>query len=574
MGGARQRSLLAVLIVHANEVVSSDRLIDELWSEQPPETAATALHGFVSQLRKALEPERALGASGAVLVMRSPGYVLRVDPAALDAARFEELLTDGRGWLDAGEASRAADLLREALALWRGQALSGADDTASAHAEAMRLDELRLEALEERIDADLALGRDDELVSELAALVEREPLRERLRGQLMLALYRSGRQADALALYQETRITLAARLGIEPTPRLRELEQAILRQDPELDAGLPRLRPPAVLRRRRGRVLLGAGVGLLAAIAVATALVLTRGNGTPRQATPGSVAVVDPKAGRVVDTIQVGSGPAAIVYGHGSVWVANAEDETVSRIDPETRKVARVIGVASPVDLAVGADAIWVAGGIDGSVSRIDPESNDVVAEIDLRGPDPTAPRTVQGVAAGEGSAWACVGRKLVRIDPATNTMVESVDVGAAALAAAVGHGSVWGVTAAERLLRIEPTSLAVTARTPVGFPLDAEAADDGVVVLVRRPDFSGVDLWLVNPDSTRFTQTLAIEGSVTGAGDVRGPGLWAVTVEGTATRVAPDSHEQQTPVSTGREPSGVAVGAGAVWVAIREPEP
>ena len=385
-----------MLVIQANEVVSSDRLIDELWKERPPETAATALHGFVSQLRKALEPGRASGAPGEVLLTRAPGYMLRVKPRAIDAARFEELLADGRDALDAGEAGRAAAILREALGLWRGQALADADNAPSVHAAAMRLEELRLEALEERIDADLAMGRDDELVPELEALVEREPVRERLRGQLMLALYRSGRQADALELYQETRRTYTARLGIEPTPRLRELEQAMLRQDPELDAGLPRVRPRAVLRHRRRAVALSAATFALVVAAIAVAVVVTRPDASLEGA-PGSVAVIDPEAGRVVDTIEVGSSPAAIVFGHGSIWVANSEDDTVSRIDAESREVVKVIGVPSPVDLAVGPGAIWVAGGIDGTVSRIDAESNDVVAEIDLRGLDPLRPLTVQG---------------------------------------------------------------------------------------------------------------------------------------------------------------------------------
>lgn len=574
LGGTRQRSLLAVLLVRANEVVSTDRLVDELWAERPPDTAATALHGLVSQLRKVLEPERGPGAPGAVLVTRPPGYLLRADLGTVDAARFEQLLADGRGLLDAGDPGRAAGRLREALGLWRGPALSGADETPTTHAEAMRLDELRLEALEERIDADLALGRGHELVPELAALVDREPLRERLRGQLMLALYRSGRQADALALYQETRITFSARLGIEPSPRLRELEKAMLRQDPELDAGLPRLRPRAALRRRKRLIVPAVAAAVVAAIVVGSAVALTWGNDAPLRGAPGSVVVVDPDAIRVVETIEVGSGPAAIVFGHGSVWVANADDSTVSRIDPVTKRVVKVIGVASPVDLAVSSDAVWVASGIEGTVSRIDPKSNHVAASIDLRGPDPAAPRTVQGVAVGEGAVWACAGTDLVRIDPATSKTAESVDVGASSLAAAVGDGSVWVVTAAERLLRIEPTSLAVTAGAPVGFPLDVEATDDGIVVLARRQDFSGVDLWLVNPDSARLTKTLHIAGSAAGASDDPGPGLWAVTVEGKAIRVDPGSDESQAPVLTGKEPSSVTVGAGAVWVAIRSPEP
>lgn len=575
LAGARERTLLAVLLVHANEVVSSDRLIDELWGDRPPDTAATALHGIVSHIRSALEPDRLPRDPGAVLVTRAPGYVLRLPPGALDSERFEELLAEGRGALESGEASRAATVLREALGLWRGDAFSGSDEAPSVHAEAIRLDELRFEALEERIDADLALGRDDELVPELEALVEREPLRERLRGQLMLALYRSGRQAEALELYHETRSTFRARLGIEPTPRLRELEQAILRQDLELDVGLPRLRPRAVVRRHRGRVLLASGAAVLVAIAavVTAAIVLTRGE-APLQGSPGSVIVIDPTLGRVVDTTEVGAGPAAIVDGHGSIWVANSEDNTVSRIDPETHEAIKVIGVDSPVDLAVGRGAIWVAGGIDETVSRIDPETNAVVAEIPLGERDAVRPVTVQGIAAGEGAVWAvAAGRGLVRIDPASNQVVDSVDCGAQPLAVAAGHGSVWVVTADSALIRLEPRSLAVTARTSVGLPLDVEAVDDGVVVIALT-GFGPATLWLIDAATAQLVRTVQLGGSATGAADVRGPGVWAVTREGTATRVDLGSGEMQTSVVTAKEPSGVAVGANAVWVAIREPEP
>ncbi len=575
LAGARERTLLAVLLVHANEVASSDRLIDELWGDRPPDTAATALHGIVSHIRRALEPNRLPRDPGAVLVTRAPGYVLRVPPGALDSERFEELLADGRGALESGEASRAAAVLREALGLWRGDAFSGSDEAPSVHAEAIRLDELRFEALEERIDADLALGRDDELVPELEALVEREPLRERLRGQLMLALYRSGRQAEALELYHETRSTFRARLGIEPTPRLRELEQAMLRQDPELDAGLPRLRPRAVVRRRRGRVLLAGGAAALVGIAavVTAAIVLSRG-AAPLEGSPGSVVVIDPTLGRVVDTAKVGAGPAAIVYGHGSIWVANSEDNTVSRIDPETREVIKVIGVDSPVDLAVGTDAIWVAGGVDGSVARIDPETDAAVARIELRGRDPVRPVTVQGIAAGEGAVWAvAAGRGLVRIDPASSRVVDSVSFAAQPLAVAAGHGSVWVVTADSALIRLEPRSLAVTARTSVGLPLDVEAVDDGVVVIASA-GFGAANLWLIDAATAQLARTIELGGSATGAADLRGPGLWAVTREGTAMRVDVASGTTQASIGTGREPSGVAVGPNAVWVAIREPEP
>src|SRR3954469_2643683 len=223
--GASLRGLLALLLLHANEVVSSDRLVDEIWGEEPPASGATALQVRVSQLRKALGP------AAERLETRPPGYVLRVGPEELDLDRFTRLL-DG---VEAAGPDTAAAALRQALALWRGPALADLAYESFAQAAIGRMEELRLVAVERRVDADLALGRHGELVAELESLVAQHPLRERLRGQLMLALYRSGRQAEALDAYQATRRTLVDELGIEPMHALQELEGAILRQERELD---------------------------------------------------------------------------------------------------------------------------------------------------------------------------------------------------------------------------------------------------------------------------------------------------------------------------------------------------
>jgi DNA-binding SARP family transcriptional activator len=233
LGGAKQRSLIAILLLNANQVVSTDRLIDELWGAEPPATASKSIQVLVSRLRKKLGDSR--------LATQAPGYLLRVDPAELDLARFERLV---------GEARRAApenagQKLREALALWRGSALADLAYEPFAQAEVARLEELRLAALEKRIETDLAAGRHAEVVAELEALVGRYPLRERLRCQLMLALYRSSRQAEALDAYRAARRVLSEELGLEPSQELRELEQAILRHDPALelpeDEAAPRL---------------------------------------------------------------------------------------------------------------------------------------------------------------------------------------------------------------------------------------------------------------------------------------------------------------------------------------------
>jgi DNA-binding SARP family transcriptional activator len=235
LGGTKQRAVLAILLLNANEVVSSDRLTDALWGDQRPETASAGLQNFVSQLRKLLEPESAGRRGHRILLTRSPGYLLRVDPEQLDLERFERLLSEAR---EEPAEPRAAKL-REALALWRGDPLADLAHEPFAQAEIQRLEELRLVAIEERIDADLARGRHADLVGELDTLIAKHPLRDRLRGQLMLALYRSGRQREALQAYQDARRALIEELGIEPGTALKALERQILAQDPALDLPLP-----------------------------------------------------------------------------------------------------------------------------------------------------------------------------------------------------------------------------------------------------------------------------------------------------------------------------------------------
>jgi DNA-binding SARP family transcriptional activator len=220
-----QRSLLALLLLSVNEVVSADRLIEELWGEEVPESGRTALQVRVSQLRKAL------GSVGGRIATRAPGYLLRVDRDELDLYCFERLV----GEADGAEPAQAAAKLREALGLWRGAPLVDLSYASFAQPAIRRLEEQRLAALEKRIEADLELGRQADLVGELETLVEEHPLREHLHAQLMLALYRCGRQADALAAYQNARRVLVEQLAIEPSAPLRQLEQAILRQEGSLD---------------------------------------------------------------------------------------------------------------------------------------------------------------------------------------------------------------------------------------------------------------------------------------------------------------------------------------------------
>ena len=275
----KPRALLAVLLLNRNRVVSTSELIDQLWGDDPPETATSALQVYVSQLRKVLGPDR--------VSTKAPGYSLRIEPGELDLDRFEELTREGRGQLAEGNAEDAASTVEAALQLWRGPALAEFRGEQLLQDAGARLEEARLDAVELRIEADLALGRHVQLVPELEELVARAPFRERFRAQLMLALYRSGRQADALELYRRTREAFVDELGLEPSPELQELEGSILRHDESLKHGgsavvaAPPEGPPAPTRRRSRLALALAALVVAVLTAGAAAVALSHSGSSP-----------------------------------------------------------------------------------------------------------------------------------------------------------------------------------------------------------------------------------------------------------------------------------------------------
>ncbi|MGH3697115.1 MAG: BTAD domain-containing putative transcriptional regulator [Pseudonocardiaceae bacterium] len=250
VSSTKERLLLTVLVVHANEVVSTSRLIETLWGTTPPVTAANTLQTYVSHLRRALEPDRPPRAKGGILRTHVHGYELVIAPESVDATRFERLARAGRDAL-ASDPEKAAETLRTALRLWRGEPLDEFSFEFFAQAEIARLTELHAVAVEDRVEADLALGRHMALCSELRHAVAEQPFRERLCAQLIRALYRCGRQADALAAYARLREQLTEQLGIEPGPELVRLHEAVLAQCPDLDWSPPSQRPsgkPAALK--------------------------------------------------------------------------------------------------------------------------------------------------------------------------------------------------------------------------------------------------------------------------------------------------------------------------------------
>ena len=531
LGGAKQRALLALLLLDPNRVVSRDRLIDELWHTDPPATAPTALQVYVSQLRKALGRD--------LILTQPPGYVIRVSDGELDLHRFERLVATAR----TEEPAQAAQLLREGLALWRGAPLAEQGDS-FVPPERARLEEQRLAALEQRIEADLALGRHAEMVPELEGLVREQPLRERLRGQLMLALYRCGRQADALEVYRSGRRLLDEELGLKPADELQRLERAILNHDPSIEsrvvAGAER---PSVAQRRRASPRTKAPVP------------------------PDSVAVIDQQRSRVVGHVRVGRRPVAVAIGHGSVWVANADDGTVSRIHPDRREVIRTIGIGAPaIDLAVATDAVWVANGSDGTVSRIDPSADAVVETIDLRGSSELVWNPTYAVDADDDSVWIAAGPHHVhRIDPTTNEPSAIIDVGQVPVGVVLGHEALWVVTTAERALRIEPHTNTATTEVPIGYPVALTAGKQAVWVSDERGQ-----VWRINPDTGTVTQTTPVGGGLMGLCATDGAVFAANNADGTVVQIDPQDGRVVDLIPVGHAPTDVASWDGTVWVSIQ----
>jgi YVTN family beta-propeller protein len=556
LGAGKQRALLALLLLRAGEVVSTDRLIDALWAERPPASALNSVHIYVSQLRKALGNGR--------LKTRGHGYLLALELEQLDLGRFERLLGEGRALLAAGEPERAAEGLRAALALWRGPPLSDFASEPFAQAEIARLEELRLAALEERIEADLALGRHAELVSELEALVREHPLRERLRAQLMLALYRSGRQAEALDTYQRARRVLAEELGLEPGRTLQELEGAILRQDAELDA--PGRTPAmSVKTPRRGGVLIAIGAVLLLTAAIAVAgIELTRG-GNPglSSASANSVAAINARSDRLVAEVPVGNGPTSVAVGEGSVWVANARDRTVSRIDPRTGLVQRIDVRGDPSGIAIGAGAVWVANSLDGTVSRIDPQTNREVQAIPV-GVTPTA------LAVGGGAVWVTSAeeRSVTRIDVVRGRVVDTIATGALGRGIAVGGGSVWVTDESSRsVVRLDSRRASVVETVSVGNGPTGVAFGDGSVWVANSLDGT---VSRIDPSTGSVTATIQVgEGP---DGIAVGPDAVWVSVEFSETiaRIDPAENRVVEQVPIANRPKGLALSGNQVWFAVQ----
>jgi DNA-binding SARP family transcriptional activator/streptogramin lyase len=480
LGGPRQRAVLALLLLSANRVVSRDRLIQELWPDQPRGGADHALQLQISRLRKALST---IGDGRPRLITSPPGYVLRVEPDELDLYRFEQLVAEGRDALDRGDAERAASRLRSAESLWRGRPLADLEFEPFARVDVERLEDLRVAAVELRIDAELVLGKHRALVSELEALVSEYPLRERLRAQLMRALYADARQAEALAVYTDTRRLLVDELGIEPSEELRELERKVLNQDPGLRRPLgpvpvqpgaataAPLREPGTHPRRRTirwfAILVGGG-----ALAVIAGLLSPGGSsrsGGALHASGNSVVLFDARSGKLAG--QVGAGPAAgqVAIGAGAIWKLDGTGQLL-QIEPRHLRLVRTIPVGITHNrMVIGDGGVWIAGEAPDLV-RVNPTYGTVDRRVRLPGPVRSRPNEGGGVAIGAGSIWVVHGGSAVlRVDPERERVEHRFHIVDAGIVG-FSRGSVWVASSDLGVLtRIDPRTDTVAARARIG---------------------------------------------------------------------------------------------------------
>jgi ABC-type transport system substrate-binding protein/DNA-binding SARP family transcriptional activator len=547
-------ALLAVLLVRRNQLLASDLLIEELWEGAPPSTAAKTLQVYVSQLRKVLPADR--------LLTQSAGYVLRVEIGEVDADRFEQQLATGRRAFEEGKLDLAAESFESALAVWRGPVLAESRYAAFAQAEIRRLEELRLEAQEERLAVELARGHHRDVVGQAEALVREQPLRESLRAQLMLALYRSGRQADALAAYRQARRQLSDELGIEPGQELRTLEQEILRQDEAIAAPVRARAVPSGRRFATRPRVVAAAAAAVTAVVVAT-LTLVAG-GHKLGAVADGVVRIDARSGRVTRQVELGTGPGQTAAGAGAIWTSNTLDDTVSRIDPGTGQAETIPVGLRPSGLAVDTNAVWVANGEANTLARVDPVAAKVVQPVAVG----NAPA---GVAIGAGSVWVAntADGTVTRVAEGSGKVLTTIRVGPGPLAVAADRAAVWvTLSGAAAVARIAPRTNQVVDEVNVGN-------DPSALALGRR------SVWVASTDDGTVSRIVTATDRVSATQPV-GPRpvalaeaagfLWVALGGGSLAQLDPTSLRVEKRVRLGSAPTGLAALGNAVWMTALPP--
>lgn len=570
LGGRLQRALLADLALNVGRVVSSTQLIDDLWGESAPPSADHTLETYVSRLRRVLRND----SDTQLLVTRPPGYVLDLQSDRVDVQRFAQLVATADAAATRNEHTDAAALLTEALALWRGDPLSDIADVPYVAGAGQRLEAQRLVALEKRIEADLQLGRHRDLIPELEALTDTYPYREALHGQLILALYRCGRQADSLAAFQKARRLLRDELGIEPSADLKRLEQSVLNQDAAISAPRPNA-PPASAdasptagpASRRRWIVAGIVATVAAGIAVAVPLATTT-DPTHVTAPADGIAVLAASGRSLSAGFALPTSPTQVAYGAGSAWVTSSVANYVYRIDPSTGDIKDRISVgAGPEGIAYVDSDVWVANVLDGTVSRISPATDRAVQTIGV-GSSPT------DIAPGYGRLWVTdpVADQVDAIDPSSGRVTKTLDVPLSPAGIAVGAGSLWVTNPANgSVSQVDPTSGKVKQRITVGAEPDAVT-------------FAFDAVWVANQSDSTVTRIDSSLGSVdqtitVGEGPdgfaIAGSGVWVTDgIAGIVQRLDPDDGHVISTATVGNRPTAAVPVAGKLWVTVAPAPP
>ena len=531
------------------------------------------VHEYVSRLRGAL-------GDASVIATRSPGYVVERDACDLDAARFAELLGTARAAVAADELDEALKAFDEALGLWRGDALSDVALEGDARFAAARLDDERRTARSERVDLALILGRHHELIPDLQRAVAAEPHDEHMLRQLMLALYRDGRQADALARYRDSRQTLDEQFGIEPGAELRALEQAILRHDPALaststsgtlgeNGGAPADSPPRATRRRMG--LAAAAVVLVAGVASIAAVAASKDPHTPASIRGDAVAVVDAASARLVGSVPAGSPPGAIAYGAGSVWVSLPDSHSVLRLSPGARRVAASIPLAvGAQSLAVAGSALWAVGSGPTDPYLTLERVNTTFGTVSRARRLPVIVIGDTGSLSGRGETLLVAPRTglLTRIDARSGRTLGRLDPNAAPSGAALGLGSSWlAYRDANVVVRVD-SSGAIT-QIPVGRGPSAIAVGKRAVWVANALDGT---VKSIDPATGAVITTIPV-GSNPTAIATDGDNVWVASGgDGKLVRIDERSSRVTARVEIGGSPQSLAVGDGKIWASVQTP--
>jgi DNA-binding SARP family transcriptional activator/streptogramin lyase len=557
-----EAAIVGLLALNAGRTVSIERITDVIWNESPPKTAREMVRIYVARLRKRI--------GQSTIETHAGGYRLRVNRDAVDALIFEKLCTDAARLLEDEQEVATVDTIDRALSLWTGVPFEGLEATHFVRDERSRLEQLRLSAIEIRTDAELALGHTEQCVPTLESFVRDHPYRERSRGQLMLALYRSGQQTEALQRFQEGRRLLVSEFGVEPGPELQQMQKAILAHDPALGrtpqkpAARPSSFPGPAPSRSSSRAAIGMALTALAIVAVVALIALNRGPGASRVVARNSVGVIDAGSGTVIDSTKVDGVPGALAVDGTHVWVGEGMRPRLYELDATSLHTIRELRLPDfPYKIVTGYGAVWVANGYIGNVVRV----NAANGTTKLFTPERKSTGRLQ-LAEADGALWfASQDGRLTRLEPHSLRALASIDQVADPETMTAGLGSLWIASATrDELLRIDPGENRIARTIPIGGNAESVAAGDGAIWAVTPLEGR---LWRIDPNTDAVTASIAV-GSNPVTVTTTPNAIWVGTANGEILRVNPRTNTINETIRVAGPVADLASTTRRVYVTVR----